>query len=79
MVTPRSTPKLEGQLFSAARETSVPEGSLLLAQPEDAPYRGDRDPLDVSSILIHIPIIQFKRVWYLGLCTLECSVQIKGT
>jgi hypothetical protein len=79
VVAPRSTSKLEEQLFSAASETSVSEGILLHAQPEDAPCRGDRDPFDVPSILIHIPIIHFKRVWYLGLCTLECGVHIKGT
>jgi len=79
VVPPLSTSKLEDQLFSAVRENSVFEGSFLHAQPEDSPCRGDRDPFDVSSVLIHIPIIHFKRVWYLGLCTLECSVQIKDT
>ena len=53
LLAPRPTPKLEDQTLSAVRECSFNNNRsytpywrpFLHPQPEDAPYRGDRDPL----------------------------------
>ena len=71
-MAPRPTPKLEDHTFSAVSDylfnifsaTLRTGGRFSILNPEDAPRRGDRDPLLMSSQLMRAWICQFVEKYF---------------